>query len=136
VAIVLRSLFAPRLWCAAIGLFIGCQGAWAFVAPRSFFDALATFEPFNAHFVRDIGTIQIGVGVGGIVGGLRVPGVVAGLAGLLAFQVLHVTSHVIDRDAGGRPGFDIPALAVVAVLTAVALTFALRSTKGNTSPPG
>ena len=46
---------APRLWCAAVGLLFGVQGIWAFVAPRSFFDTLATFEPFNAHFVRDVG---------------------------------------------------------------------------------
>lgn len=117
---------APRLWCAIVGGLIAAQGVWAFVAPRSFYDTLATFEPYNAHFLRDIGTIQIGVGVAGLVGALRARGVVVGLAGLSAFQVLHVVSHVIDRDHGGRPGFDIPALGIVALATVVALVMARR----------
>lgn len=122
-----RRLLAPRSWCAAIGAVIALQGLWAFLAPRSFYDALATFPPYNSHFLRDIGAIQVGVGVAGVVGALPVRAVVAGLAGLVAFQVPHVVSHAIDRDAGGRPGFDIPALSLLALLTVVALVLALRS---------
>jgi len=84
---------APRLWCAVVGGLFAAQGVWAFLAPRSFYDTLATFEPFNAHFIRDVGTIQVGVGVAGVVGALRTRGLVVGLAGLAAFQVLHVVSH-------------------------------------------
>jgi hypothetical protein len=115
-----------RLLSASIGVVIGLQGVWAFVAPRSFFDALATFEPFNAHFIRDIGALQIGVGAAGVIGALRTRAVVVGLAGLATFQAVHVLSHVIDRDAGGRPGFDIPALGALAALTVVALVMAVR----------
>lgn len=109
-----------------VGTLITAQGVWAFLAPRSFYDTLATFEPYNAHFLRDIGTIQIGLGVAGVVGALRSRGVVAGLAGLSAFQVLHVVSHVIDRHHGGHPGFDIPALAVFALATVVAFATVVR----------
>ena len=70
-----------RLLSAAIGAAIALQGVWAFLAPRSFFDTLAEFDPYNAHFIRDIGTIQVGVGVAGVVGALRTKAVVAGLAG-------------------------------------------------------
>lgn len=126
-------LSAPRLWAAVVGAFFGVQGVWAFVAPHSFFEALATFEPYNEHFVRDIGAIQIGVGTAGVVGALRVRAVVVGLAGLVAFQVLHVVSHVVDRHAGGRPGFDIPALSLVALITAVALGVALWH-RGDDTP--
>ncbi len=122
-------LLAPRLWSAAVGAFFGVQGVWAFVAPGSFFDALATFEPYNEHFVRDVGAIQVGLGVGGVVGALRVRAVIVGLAALVAFQVLHIASHVIDRHAGGRPGFDIPALSLVALLTVAALVISLRARK-------
>jgi hypothetical protein len=115
-----------RLFCVAVGAFFAAQGLWAFAAPRSFYDALATFEPYNAHFVRDIGAIQAGVGIGGAVAGLRTRAVVAGLAGLASFQVLHVVSHVVDRDAGGRPGFDLPALGAVALVTALVLAVSLR----------
>lgn len=122
-----------RLLAAAIGVVIGLQGVWAFVAPRSFYDTLAEFPPFNAHFIRDIGTIQIGVGVAGIVGALRRSNaVVTGLAGLAAFQVMHVLSHVVDRDDGGRFGFDVTALGAVAALTVVALVAALRQARNST----
>jgi hypothetical protein len=70
--------------------------------------------------------MQIGVGIAGLVGALRVRAVVAGLAGLVAFQGMHVVSHVVDRDEGGRPGFDIPALSLLAILTAFALVLAIR----------
>ena len=120
---------APRLWCGAVGVLFGLQGLWAFVAPRSFFDTLATFEPFNAHFVRDVGAIEIGVGVAGIVGAFRTSAAVTGLAALAAFQVLHVVSHVVDRQIGGRPGFDIPALSLAALITVIALGLALRSAR-------
>ena len=42
-----------RLLAASIGAVIAAQGVWAFLAPRSFYDVLAEFEPFNAHFIRD-----------------------------------------------------------------------------------
>lgn len=121
-----------RLLALAIGAVIGLQGVWAFVAPRSFYDTLAEFPPFNAHFIRDIGTIQIGVGVAGVVGALRRSNaVITGLAGLVAFQVMHVVSHVVDRDDGGRPGFDIPALGALALLTTVALVAAVRQARDS-----
>lgn len=115
-----------RLWCGVIGAFVGLQGLWAFVAPRSFFDALAVFEPFNHHFVRDIGSMQMGIGIAAVVAARRATGLVVGLTALTAFQVLHVLSHVIDRDDGGRPAFDITALGLAAAVTAVALVYAAR----------
>ncbi|MEY2449011.1 MAG: hypothetical protein QOH79_2487 [Acidimicrobiaceae bacterium] len=118
---------AARLLCVSIGGFFALQGVWAFVAPRSWFDALATFEPFNEHFVHDIGTFQMGIGVAAVVSAFRVKAIVAGLAGLATFQVLHVVSHVIDRDSGGRPGFDIPSLSILTILTVIALIFVWRS---------
>jgi hypothetical protein len=115
-----------RLWCAVIGGFFAAQGLWAFVSPRGFYDALAVFEPFNHHFIRDIGSIQMGIGLAGLVAARKASGLVVGLTGLASFQVLHVLSHVIDRDDGGRPAFDITALGLAAGLTVVALVFAAR----------
>jgi hypothetical protein len=117
---------AVRLLSFSIGAVIAALGVWSFVAPRSFFDTTATFEPYNAHFLRDIGSMQIGLGVAGMVGATRHRAVVAGLAGLLAFEVLHVLSHVMSWNDGGRPGFDVPALSAMALLTAAALVAGLR----------
>jgi hypothetical protein len=43
--------------CLALG-----SGAWAFVFPRSFYDHVATFEPYNRDFLHDIGAFTIGLG--------------------------------------------------------------------------
>lgn len=115
-----------RLFAAVVAGVIGLQGVWAFVAPRSFYDTLATFEPFNAHFIRDIGAFQIGIGIAGVVGALRTSGIVVGLTGLAAVQVVHVVSHIVDRNAGGRPGIDIPALGLAAAVTVAGLIAAIR----------
>lgn len=115
-----------QLWCAVIGGSFALQGLWAFVSPRGFYDALAVFEPFNHHFIRDIGSMEMGIGIAAIVAARRAGGLVVGLTALAAFQVLHVLSHVIDRDDGGRPAFDIAALGLAAALTVGALVFAAR----------
>lgn len=116
-----------RLLALVVGGSIAAQGLWAFLSPRSFYDVLATFEPYNAHFLRDIGSAMFGVGVAAVVAALHSRPLVAGLAGLGAFQAIHVVSHVIDRDRGGNPGFDIPAFTILAALTLAALVSELRT---------
>jgi hypothetical protein len=32
------------------------------VAPEAFFEAVATFEPLNAHLIRDVGACMVGLG--------------------------------------------------------------------------
>jgi di/tricarboxylate transporter len=115
-----------RLVAIVVGTTFVVQGTWAFVDPRSFYDTLATFEPYHPHFLRDIGTALVGVGAAAVVAALHPRPLVAGLAGLTAFQVLHLVSHVIDIDRGGNPGTDIPLFSLLASLTAAALVFELR----------
>jgi len=47
------------------GVFWLGLGLWAFVAPKSFFDALAEFDPYNRHFIHDVGSMQIDRDLGG-----------------------------------------------------------------------
>lgn len=123
-----------RLFALVVGATFAAQGLWAFLSPRSFYDVLATFEPYNAHFLRDIGAGMVGVGTAGVVAALHPRALVAGLAGLTAFQVVHVLAHVIDRDRGGNPGLDIPMFAILAVLTTAALVSELRADRGPERP--
>lgn len=123
-----------RLLALVAGGAIASQGLWAFLSPRTFYDVLATFEPYNPHFVRDIGSAMFGVGVAGVVAALHPRALVAGLAGLGAFQAVHVVSHVIDRDRGGNPGFDIPAFTILAALTLAALVVELRGGQASDRP--
>ncbi|WP_409430147.1 hypothetical protein ACJEIK_19565 [Mycobacterium sp. SMC-16] len=120
--------------CAILGLITLALGIWAFVAPMSFFEVLAPFEPYNRHFLHDAGVLQIGVGVAMLLAAIRRSPVEVALGGFIAFEALHVVSHVIDRDLGGRPVFDITALSILTI-AGVAALIAGRRQRSNTSEP-
>ena len=90
-------------------------GAWAFFAPRSFFDTLAVFEPYNRHFIHDLGAFQIGLGAVLLLGVYLRDALVVALFGVGIGAFVHALSHVLDRNLGGNPAFDIPALFVLAI---------------------
>lgn len=93
-------------------------GVGAIAAPEAFFDAAATFDPYNQHFIQDIGAFNLGIGA--ILLLATRPGadaLAAALAGATVGSAAHVLSHVIGHDLGGQPAVDIPAFSVLAVLT-------------------
>ena len=93
-------------------------GAWAFLAPGSFYHTIATFPPYNRHFMHDLGAFQLGVGAAVLAGLWWRDAVSVALAGATAGMTIHFVSHVLDRDLGGR-GIDLWALgALSAVLLA------------------
>ena len=108
---------------AAFALF----GLWAFLAPRSFFDQLATFEPYNAHLIRDIGAFQIGLGAVLLLVAFLRASHAAALLGVGIGGAFHAVGHVIDRDLGGTPGTDIPTFSVIAALLLWAGVAAMRT---------
>lgn len=86
----------------AVGLFNLGVGIWAFVAPRSFFDQVATFPPFNEHHFHDLGAFQGALGATLLIG-LRVRnGLIVAMLGNLLGAVVHFISHLMDSDLGGR----------------------------------
>jgi uncharacterized protein YjeT (DUF2065 family) len=107
---------------AATGAVFLVAGLWAFLAPASFFEAAATFEPYNVHLIRDIGAFQIGIGAVLVVAVLVRDALLAALAGAATGAVFHLAGHLIDRDLGGDPAVDIPAFGLVAVLLVAAAT--------------
>jgi hypothetical protein len=53
-----RSAFGnafPRVVTIVGGAGFVALGVWAMISPQSFFEAVATFEPYNQHFLQDIG---------------------------------------------------------------------------------
>lgn len=122
--------FVLVLGIATLGL-----GLWAFADPRSFFDAVATFEPYNRHLLHDVGAFQAGLGVA-LIAAVRVQhplGLALGAYAVAA--VLHAISHVIDRDLGGR-STDPLALGLVAALVVGAfVTWTTRRTETPTETP-
>src|ERR687898_201556 len=112
----------PRAAAAIGGVIFGAVGIWALVAPRSFFDTLARFEPYNQHFLQDIGAFQIGLGAVLLLAALAPHAdlLAAALLGVGIGSVAHAVSHVLGIDLGGRPALDIPVLSALAVVLLVA----------------
>ncbi len=106
-------------------------GTWAFLAPRSFFDTVATFDPYNEHFLHDIGAFQIGLGAVLLLGALIDDALAAVLWGVGAGNVVHVVSHIIDRGEGGNPARDIPFFAVVSLVLLAAAAARTRPPPGG-----
>jgi hypothetical protein len=101
-------------------------GVWAFFAPVGFADTIATFDPYNRHYLHDLGAFQIGVGTAALVAVWVFDGAIVGLSGFLAADGVHAISHLMDRDLGGR-ATDAPVIALVAVLALVALVARVRA---------
>ena len=115
---------SPHRWARAVAgggaaVFVAF-GLWAFADPESFFDQVATFEPYNQHLVQDIGAFQIGLGAVLLLAAVvpRPDALAVALLGTGIGSAVHVASHAIGHDLGGTPEVDIP---VFTVLTLVLL---------------
>jgi hypothetical protein len=118
----------PRVVAVVAGVFFSAVGVWAMAAPESFFEALATFEPYNQHLLQDIGAFQIGLGaVLLLASSARFDGLTVGLGGVATGSAAHTLSHVIGVDLGGTPSTDIPFFAVLTVLLAAGAVHQRRS---------
>ena len=91
------------LGCAWIGaLFFAFTGAWAFLAPHSFFTTLALYPPYTRHLFHDVGAFQLGIAAGLLVGIAHRPPLAVGLWTGATAAIVHAISHWIDRNLGGR----------------------------------
>ncbi len=114
-----RSAASIVAWLA--GLFLVAVGLWAMAGPRSFFDALAAFEPYNRHLIQDIGAFQIGLGAVLLiaVSPLGEDALTVALIGVGVGLTAHTVSHLLGTDLGGNPVVDIPFFAIAAALLLV-----------------
>ena len=125
----MRDPLTTRVIGAVIGAFYLVTGVWAFLAPSSFFNAVATFAPLNIHLLHDAGAFQIGLGLVltlavALRAPLRVP-----LIAVLAASVVHLFAHIEDVRLGGHPTTDLPALALICIALAIALAVDVRAGK-------
>ena len=123
-----RHWFPPAMALVGGVMFLGF-GMWALVAPQSFFDQLAAFEPYNRHFVQDIGAFQIGLGAALVAARFLPDAMVVGLLAGAIGSVAHTASHIVGTDLGGTPAVDIPTFSVIAVLLAVAAAMRWREVR-------
>ena len=96
-------LFRRAVGGSAAAWFVGF-GSWAMVGPQSFFDTVATFRPYNQHFVQDIGAFQIGLGSVLLLVALfpEAGARAVGLVGMGIGSAAHLVSHLLGADLGGR----------------------------------
>ena len=97
-----RSSPLPKVGLAAGAVFFVGTGLWAFFAPRSFFDTLADYPPYNVHFLHDIGAFTLGIGAALLLALRTKDGLLVALGGASVASVFHAIAHAIDADKGGR----------------------------------
>jgi hypothetical protein len=103
-----------------VGAFNLGAGLWALFAPQSFFDALASeFDPYNVHFIHDIGAFMSGLGVTALLALVWTDGWSVALGGNAVAALGHLGSHVADRDIGSSPGDPVGLLLFSALLVGV-----------------
>ena len=123
-----RNLVA--LIAAGLGavFFIG-PGLWAFFDPQGFYDELATFEPYNEHFIHDIGAFQIGIGVA-LASAIwrRNDALLAALLGAAVGSVFHTIAHFIDHDLGGKDS-DVVVFSVITVVLLAGAALRVQTTR-------
>jgi hypothetical protein len=121
-----RSRLAERFVVAAMvvaGLEMLVAGVWAWLAPRSFADAVDF--PYHEHFLHDAGVFQIGIGVALLTGLVWWDARAVTLTGFLTANTLHALNHAMDRHLGGHVT-DAYALGVLSLLTGAALVLRVR----------
>ena len=92
------------------------------VGPVSFFETVAAFEPYNQHFLQDIGAFQIGLGAVLLLAAACDPAdaLAVGLMGVGVGSAAHTVSHLVGQNLGGKPDVGIPVFAVLSLLLLVA----------------
>ena len=126
-----------RTGVAALGLVSVGAGLWALLAPHSFYDAAATFPPYNRHFIHDIGAFLIGLGGCLAAALVLVDALLVVLAGNALGHVAHVAAHVADRSIGGRSSdpYTVAVVAVVVVGLTLARLRAVAAAGGGAAAP-
>lgn len=104
-------------------------GLWALIHPRSFYDEIVTYEPYNQHFIQDLGAFQIGLGAVLLLVLLfrSMDALTVALLGIGLGTAAHTLSHIIGHDLGGNPIRDIPTFTIVALLLLFAGTQRVRA---------
>ncbi len=96
-------------------------GIVAAVAPGAFYDGLAGYPPENHHFIRDLGSWQIALGLLALAAARR-PSLRAPVLLALAVQyAVHTISHIVDVN-DTDPAWQGPAALALQLLGAVVLT--------------
>ena len=125
--VVTASVLLQRVVTASVllgALTFLVPGVWAFFWPESFHRNVASFDPFNLHLFHDLGAFLLGLGVAMLAALFVRDALAVVLLGGATGAVVHLASHVMDRDLGGKPS-DPAVLGVIALILVIALALRL-----------
>jgi hypothetical protein len=130
-----------RFWLRVIFAYLTFQslqiGIWALFAPQSFYDNfpgprswVSVDGPYNEHLLRDVGALNIALGVVLLIAAIRLTWglVLAASLATLAWGVPHLVYHVFNTDglSSGDLAASLGGLAIFAALPIVALVLGRR----------
>ena len=109
------------------------QGIWMVVDPRSFYDQVAAFGPYNPHGLRDMATMNLALGAVLLVA-VAVPALRVGALAVAAAQFgLHTINHAVDVGLARTTAmgvFDLVSLAAITAVLAWLVVVEYRRTPG------
>jgi hypothetical protein len=112
-------------------------GALMIFAPGAFYDTLGKFPPENHHYIKDVATFYIALGVVFFVSVRRRSWRTPVLVFAALEYTLHAINHLVDvNDAASdlTGWFDFFALALIALIFAALASFAWRITPDEPEP--
>lgn len=118
-----------KLTTALFALVFLVTGGWALVAPEPFYETVASYPPYNEHFIHDLGAFQLGIAGALVLGAAGAGGLAVALGGHAVAAVGHALAHVMDAGAGGRDS-DPVSLSIYAVAAVTSAVIALRRRDG------
>jgi Domain of unknown function (DUF4345) len=116
-----------RMLFAILGLSQLLLGLFMALAPGAFFDSIATYGTRNDHYIRDVATVYLALGVAFLIAVGRPSWRVPVLDVALLQYAFHSVNHLIDI-GDSDPGWIGPFNFVALVLTALLFAFVLRHT--------
>jgi hypothetical protein len=104
-------------------------GAFMFFAPGAFYDTLGKFPPENHHYVKDVASFYIALGVVFLVSVRRRSWRTPVLVFAALEYAIHAVNHLVDVNDATSAGvgwFDFFALVAIALFLAALASFAWR----------
>ncbi len=128
--------FSRLAWTRALvafsGIFYLLTGLTQLIAPVWFYDNIGTLPPFNRHYIGDLGSFLLPLGIGLLVAAKnpRAHRLLVGVAALGG--LLHTVNHLYDELASplGQVPLQSPLLLLFALSLAL-VWFTERQSKGN-----
>lgn len=102
-------------------------GALLLIAPAWFFETIGNFPPFNRHYMGDVGSFLLPIGIGQLIA-VRDPLRHKGMIGVVAAgSLLHTANHLYDDFVAGQAATHFLSETLPLIVLAILLVAAWRS---------